>query len=73
MVFKMTKCRVEISPCELMNLPPHKSLLYLLRDKGFPVKEDIQGCLAVDMDIVKSYSNWYDPKENVRVYEWEEK
>lgn len=69
----MTKCRVEISPCELMNLPLHKNLLSLLRDKGFPVKGNVFGELEVDMDIVKSYSNWYDPKENVRVYEWEVK
>ena len=73
MVFKMTKCRVEISPIELMNLPPHKSLLSLLRDKGFPVVESESATLAVDMDKVKSYSNWYDPKEKIRVYEWEEK
>jgi len=68
----MTKCRVEICPCELMNLPPHKSLLSLVRDKGFPVRENMFGGLSVDMGIVKSYSNWYDPKESVRVYEWEE-
>lgn len=69
----MTKCKVEICPIELMNLAPHKSLLSLLRDKGFPVVERESATLAVDMDKMKSYSNWYDPKENVRVYEWEEK
>lgn len=67
-----TKCRVEISPSELMNLPPHKSLLYLLRDKGFPVKVNLFGELEVDMDKIAEHHNWYDPKENVRIYEWEE-
>lgn len=56
-----------------MNLPPHKSILSLLRGKGFPVKVNPFGELEVDMDKIAEHRNWYDPKENVRIYEWEEK